>query len=59
MAKDTGTQKTKTLTENRLDDDPLIIGGVKLRSRLIVGTGKYKDFESPSPFPPLIAYHFQ
>jgi len=45
MAKGTGTQKTKTLIENRLDDDPLIIGGVKLRSRLIVGTGKYKDFE--------------
>jgi thiazole synthase len=45
MAKDTGTQKAKTLIENRLDDDQLIIGGVKLRSRLIVGTGKYKDFE--------------
>ncbi len=45
MAKGSETQKTKTLVENRLDDDPLIIGGVKLKSRLIVGTGKYKDFE--------------
>lgn len=45
MAKGAETQKNKTLVENRLDDDPLIIGGVKLKSRLIVGTGKYKDFE--------------
>lgn len=45
MAKGAETQRTRTLVENRLDDDPLIIGGVKLRSRLIVGTGKYKDFE--------------
>lgn len=28
-----------------MEDDWLAIGGVKLRSRLIVGTGKYKDFE--------------
>ncbi|HTP42196.1 MAG TPA: thiazole synthase [Nitrospiria bacterium] len=27
------------------DDDALVIGGVTLRSRLIVGTGKYRDFE--------------
>jgi len=26
-------------------DDTLVIGGVTLRSRLIVGTGKYRDFE--------------
>lgn len=45
MAKGAETQKTKTLVENRLDDDPLVIGGVQLKSRLIVGTGKYKDFE--------------
>jgi len=29
----------------RPDDDALVIGGVTLRSRLIVGTGKYRDFE--------------
>jgi thiazole synthase len=45
MAKGAGMQKGKLPVENRLDDDQLIIGGVKLRSRLIVGTGKYKDFE--------------
>jgi len=45
MAKGAVTQRTKTLVESPLDDDPLIIGGVKLKSRLIVGTGKYKDFE--------------
>lgn len=28
-----------------MQDDLLTIGGVKLHSRLIVGTGKYKDFE--------------
>jgi thiazole synthase len=28
-----------------MKEDLLAIGGVKLRSRLIVGTGKYKDFE--------------
>ena len=28
-----------------MEDDLLAIGGVKLRSRLIIGTGKYKDFE--------------
>ena len=26
-------------------DDPLIVAGVRYRSRLLVGTGKYKDFE--------------
>jgi thiazole synthase len=45
MAKGAEAQKTKTLVENRIDDDPLSIGGVKLKSRLIVGTGKYKNFE--------------
>jgi thiazole synthase len=29
----------------RPDDGALVIGGVTLRSRLIVGTGKYRDFE--------------
>jgi len=28
-----------------MQDDVLTIGGIQLRSRLIVGTGKYKDFE--------------
>ena len=28
-----------------MEDDFLVLGGVKLRSRLIVGTGKYKDFD--------------
>jgi thiazole synthase len=45
MAKGVEAQGTKTLVASRLEDDPLIIAGVKLRSRLIVGTGKYKDFE--------------
>jgi len=27
------------------EDDALVIGGVTLRSRLIIGTGKYRDFE--------------
>jgi thiazole synthase len=27
------------------DDDPLIVAGRRYRSRLLVGTGKYKDFE--------------
>jgi thiazole synthase len=27
------------------DDDPLIVAGRRFRSRLLVGTGKYKDFE--------------
>ncbi|MCG8503815.1 MAG: sulfur carrier protein ThiS, partial [Sphingomonadales bacterium] len=29
----------------KVDDDPLVIAGRSYRSRLIVGTGKYKDFE--------------
>src|SRR3972149_6285077 len=29
----------------RLDGDPLIVAGRTFHSRLIVGTGKYKDFE--------------
>jgi thiazole synthase len=28
------------------DDDPLIVAGRRYRSRLLVGTGKYKDFEA-------------
>ena len=28
-----------------MNDDTLTIGGIQLKSRLIVGTGKYKDFE--------------
>ena len=28
-----------------MEDDFLALGGVKIRSRLIVGTGKYKDFD--------------
>jgi thiazole synthase len=28
-----------------MQDDPLVIGGIKLHSRLIIGTGKFKDFE--------------
>ncbi|MDA0675822.1 MAG: sulfur carrier protein ThiS, partial [Proteobacteria bacterium] len=27
------------------DSDPLVVGGLRFRSRLLVGTGKYKDFE--------------
>jgi thiazole synthase len=30
---------------NTVEQDMLILGGVKVRSRLIVGTGKYKNFE--------------
>ncbi len=30
---------------NIVEDDVLTLGGIKIRSRLIVGTGKYKDFE--------------
>jgi thiazole synthase len=32
-------------SQPRTDDDPLIIAGVEYRSRLLVGTGKYKDLE--------------
>ncbi|MDH5229043.1 MAG: thiazole synthase [Gammaproteobacteria bacterium] len=32
-------------TENRNIQDPLVIDGVQYRSRLLVGTGKYKDME--------------
>ena len=28
-----------------VDDDPLVVAGRRYRSRLLVGTGKYKDFE--------------
>jgi len=27
----------------RADDDELVIGGIKIRSRLITGSGKYRD----------------
>lgn len=30
--------------ETMIDDDPLIVAGRRFRSRLLVGTGKYKDF---------------
>ncbi len=30
--------------ETGIDADPLIIAGRRFRSRLIVGTGKYKDY---------------
>ncbi len=30
--------------ETDIDADPLIIAGRRFRSRLIVGTGKYKDY---------------
>ena len=30
---------------SKADDDPLVIAGRTFRSRLIVGTGKYKDYE--------------
>jgi len=30
----------------KIDDDPLIVAGQKFSSRLIIGTGKYKDYET-------------
>jgi thiazole synthase len=33
------------LEESTIQDQPLVIGDITLRSRLIVGTGKYKTFE--------------
>ncbi len=35
----------KIRSEKNMDDRPLIIDGVELKSRLIVGTGKYVSFE--------------
>ena len=32
-------------TQPMVDDDPLVVAGRPNRSRLLVGTGKYKDFE--------------
>ena len=32
-------------TEQAPEDRPLTVAGVEYRSRLLVGTGKYKDFE--------------
>ena len=32
-------------TQPIVDDDPLVVAGRHYRSRLLVGTGKYKDFE--------------
>ena len=32
-------------TQPIVDDDPLVVAGRRYRSRLLVGTGKYKDFE--------------
>lgn len=28
----------------KMQDEPLVVGGIEVKSRLIVGTGKYKDF---------------
>jgi len=33
------------MSEDILEDGPLVLGEVRLGSRLLVGTGKYKDFE--------------
>jgi thiazole synthase len=37
--------RTPVSSDDGRQDDALVIGGVTLRSRLIVGTGKYRDFE--------------
>lgn len=37
------TSKNKDMTA--VDNDPLVIGGRSYNSRLLVGTGKYKDFD--------------
>src|SRR5262245_46140224 len=34
------------MTDEPMQDDPLVLGGHRFRSRLIVGTGKYSSFES-------------
>jgi len=39
------TGKPRGASAVKPDDDALVVGGVTLRSRLIVGTGKYRDFE--------------
>ncbi len=36
---------TPPITESQPLDKPLVVGGLTLRSRLIVGTGKYADYE--------------
>ncbi len=36
---------TTTQEQDPLADDPLVVGDMVLRSRLLVGTGKYKSFE--------------
>ena len=42
-------QNAQTTTPHKSDagekDTPLVIGGIEYRSRLLVGTGKYKDME--------------
>lgn len=37
--------KAQQQTEMRMNDDRLMIAGIEFKSRLWVGTGKYKDFE--------------
>ena len=37
--------RSSALLEEELMDDKLIIAGIEFKSRLWVGTGKYKDFE--------------
>ena len=34
-----------TVNDDPLTDEPLVLGGVTLHSRLLVGTGKYASFE--------------
>ena len=36
-------EAAKRIETTTADDDPFIVAGRKLKSRLIVGTGKYKD----------------
>lgn len=40
-----GVMENGVLEDTIQSDDPLIIGGISFRSRLWVGTGKYKSFE--------------
>jgi len=39
----TGTLSTETVRPDTLDDAPLVLGGRRFRSRLMVGTGKYRS----------------
>jgi thiazole synthase len=40
-----GNMENGVLEDIAGTDDPMVIGGISFRSRLWVGTGKYKDFE--------------